>query len=198
MQELKAAESRNQPGLWRIQYAASRLLAGGVIAYPTEGVWGLGCLPAFKASVDRILALKKRSWKQGLILVAGNIDQLTPYVEPLTDSDRSVLDRYWPGPTTFLLPRSKRVRNWVAGESDKIAFRIPDLDFIKLLCLQVASPIVSTSVNPSGKPPATKILRIRQYFPTGIDYIFPGQISDSGASEIRDFKSGEIIRHAAK
>jgi L-threonylcarbamoyladenylate synthase len=183
---------------WRIKLVARQLREGAVIAYPTEGVWGLGCLPEYEASVQRILNLKKRTWKQGLILVAASFDQARPYMGALSADEMKTLKQHWPGPITYLIPRSSKVADWVAGESDKVAIRVSGLDLIQQICNKVGSPIISTSANPAGKPPAKDLLRLRQYFPTGIDYIFPGSIKSNGASEIRDLGTGAVIRKASK
>ena len=81
----------------------------GVIAYPTEGVWGLGCLPASHAAVMRLLELKQRSWRQGLLIVAGRIDQFDEFLQGLGDDHRRELEENWPGPVTYLVPVSIRL-----------------------------------------------------------------------------------------
>ncbi|MDP7576552.1 MAG: Sua5/YciO/YrdC/YwlC family protein, partial [Pseudomonadales bacterium] len=93
-----------QPQKWRVNLFARQLFEGAVIAYPTEGVWGLGCLPGLEEPVTRILRLKRRSWKKGLILVASRIEQILPYSDELTAEELAVLKIEWPGSVTYLLP----------------------------------------------------------------------------------------------
>ena len=112
------------PQQWRLKLIAKQLLEGAVIAYPTEGVWGLGCMPDLEAPVERILNLKRRSWKQGLILVASTIQQILPYCGDLAPRELQILQAEWPGPVTYLLPRSASVSDLIAGNSDKVAVRV--------------------------------------------------------------------------
>ena len=187
----------SNPQKWRVKLVAQRLLQGAVIAYPAEGVWGLGCFPAYEDSVARILALKERSVEEGLILVAGSIEQMEPFLGAITNDEREVLESTWPGPVTFLVPDCGAAPSWIRGRHKTIALRVSSHPVIVAICNQLGGPIVSTSANPSGRPPATNPLRLRQYFPAGIDYIVPGELGDArGATEIRDLRSGEVMRPA--
>jgi L-threonylcarbamoyladenylate synthase len=187
-----------QPQKWRVNLFARQLFEGAVIAYPTEGVWGLGCLPGLEEPVTRILRLKRRSWKKGLILVASRIEQILPYSDELTAQELAVLKIEWPGSVTYLLPRSKNVPDLIAGDSDRVAVRVSKHAVVKAICDELGGPMVSTSANPTGKIPAGSKLRLKQYFPSGIDAIFPGELGTlKGASEIRDLRTGEVIRAAA-
>jgi L-threonylcarbamoyladenylate synthase len=182
---------------WRAKLVAQRLLQGAVIAYPTEGVWGLGCLPHNEEAVSRILALKRRSREEGLILVAGEIDQVEEYLAGLEASERQTLESSWPGPVTFLVPDAGIAPDWIRGRHDTVALRVSDHPVIRSICGELGGPIVSTSANPAGKKPADSMLRLRQYFPSGIDYIFPGQLGgECGPSEIRVLRTGEVLRAA--
>ncbi|MGH8273929.1 MAG: L-threonylcarbamoyladenylate synthase, partial [Gammaproteobacteria bacterium] len=87
-----------------IEHAAAAIRAGGVVAYPTEGVWGLGCHPRNEAAVKRILVLKQRSREQGLILLAADEAQLAHYVAPFPPEMASRIRASWPGPVTWLVP----------------------------------------------------------------------------------------------
>lgn len=186
------------PQAWRMKLVAQRILAGDVIAYPTEGVWGLGCLPENEEAVARILALKQRSWEQGLILAAASIEQFDDYLEGITAEERSTLESAWPGPVTFVVPDNGTAPLWIRGKHDSVALRVSAHPVVSAICNQLGGPIVSTSANPSNRAPATSPLRLRQYFPEGVDYVVPGELGGAaGASEIRLLRTGEIIRPAA-
>ena len=88
--------------------AVTALRKGGVIAYPTEGVWGLGCDPRDEAAVLRLLALKQRAVDKGLILIASDEAQLADFVDmsPLDAATREVVRASWPGPNTWIVPAS--------------------------------------------------------------------------------------------
>jgi L-threonylcarbamoyladenylate synthase len=182
---------------WRSRLLAKRLREGAVIAYPTEGVWGLGCLPEHQEAVVRLLQLKGRAWQKGLIMVAASMDQALPYVEVLSPSEVAELDENWPGPVTYLLPKSDRTPVWVSGESDSVAIRVSGHPVIQGLCRELGGPIISTSANPSGKSPALSRLRLKQYFGNGLDEIVPGKLGGlSGPTEIRDFQKGTTTRQS--
>lgn len=187
----------NKPQQWRIELVVQRLLAGDVIAYPAEGVWGLGCLPDSEQAVAKILALKQRSWEQGLILVAGRIGHFDAWLTDITDAERRLLREAWPGPVTFIVPDNGTTPLWIRGSHDSVALRVSAHPVVAAICNQLDGPMVSTSANPSGRQPARSALRLRQYFPAGIDYIVPGQIGDSpGPTEIRTLRNGAALRDA--
>ena len=184
------------PQTWRFKMVATRLEQGEVIAYPTEGVWGLGCLPENRLAVDRILLMKQRSWRQGLILVGASFEQVEGYIGQITAAQRTLLRQAWPGPVTYIVPRSQRVPDWIAGESDKVAIRVSAHPVVQGICDCLGQPIVSTSANPGGKKPALSILMLQRYFHAAIDYVELG--GQNGASEIRDLVSGTVIRAASQ
>lgn len=178
----------------QLQRAAREILAGGVVAYPTEGVWGLGCLPGNRRAVERILQLKQRAPEKGLILVAAHIDQLAFVLQPLTAEQRRCLAHSWPGPVTWLVPHAGRVPPWVSGRFATAALRVSAHPTVRALCRLVGGPIVSTSANPQGKLPARFGFQVRRYFGTEL-VMAPGQVDRSGkASQIRDLQSGAILR----
>lgn len=188
------------PQTWRIKLVAQRLQQGAVIAYPTEGVWGLGCLPEFPEAVARILDLKQRSWDQGLILVAGDVDEVAPYLTAVSEENFEELRRTWPAPVTFLVPDNGTAPEWIRGKHPTVALRVSDHPVIQAICAAVGGPIVSTSANPATRRPAMSRLQVRRYFrtgPTGIDYIVPGALGNAAsASEIRELGTGVIRRPA--
>jgi len=179
--------------VWR---AADVLLHGGVIAYPTEGVYGLGCLPDDLDAVKRILAIKRRDASKGLILIAANAAQLDGWValprgKALPDPDPEQ-------PVTWLVPPGLRVAPVLCGEHDTIAVRLTTNPVARSVCDAVDAPLVSTSANLSGKPTARNAFVLRRQFAGVVDYIVPGDCGPaSGPSEIRDFTSGRIIRPRA-
>lgn len=130
-------------------------------------------------------------------MVASEVDQFAPWLSGLDDERRKALDNTWPGPITWLVPDNGRTPRWIIGEHDKVALRVSAHPVIKGICHALGGPIVSTSANPTGKPPARCSLRVRQYFPDGIDYLVPGRLGgQEGASEIRDLVTGAVIRPA--
>lgn len=121
-------------GIWRIRQVARAVRAGGVIAYPTEAVWGLGCDPWNAAAVMRLLALKNRPVAKGLILVAADITQFDDLLSPLPNLWRERLAASWPGPNTWLVPHRGRLPEWISGGRPKVALRVSDHPLVRQLC----------------------------------------------------------------
>ena len=138
---------------FRAQCAARVVREGGVIAYPTEAVWGLGCDPWNEDAVYRLLALKARPVEKGLIVVAANIHQLDFLLEDLPDVWLDRLAGTWPGPNTWLVPHQERLPEWVTGVHDSVAVRVTDHPLVQELC-HLTGPLISTSANPAGRPAA--------------------------------------------
>lgn len=180
---------------WRTALVRKILWQGGIIAYPTEAVWGLGCIPENAEGIDRILALKKRSIDKGVILVAADISQFEPYLEGLPQRQLDQLQSAWPGPVTYLVEDNGSAPAWVVGSNNTVALRVSTHPVIKTICAATGSALVSTSANPAGKKPALNTLWIRKYFADQLDMIFPGELGNrSQASRIRDLTSNRILR----
>lgn len=142
--------------LLSIPEAAIALQTGGVVAYPTEGVWGLGCDPDDERAVLRLLAIKQRSVEKGLILIASHLEQLRPFLDIAavpTDNLAAVLAS-WPGPYTWVMPASADAPRWITGMHQGIAVRISAHPEVIELCNAFGGALVSTSANLSGQPAA--------------------------------------------
>lgn len=127
------------------------LKRGGVIAYPTESCFGLGCDPSNRRAVQRILQLKGRPQHKGLILVGSDARQFRPYIEPIPAEVASHLGEWWPGPNTLLLPVSKHCPRWLRGKHDTLAVRVSAHPDTARLCRALNMALVSTSANQAGK-----------------------------------------------
>jgi len=175
--------------------AVNWLTVGGVIAYPSESVFGIGCDPHNHRAIEQLLYLKKRSTDKGLILVASSMEQLQPFIQPL---DRRLVDKVsktWPGPTTWLLPSNLKTSPLLRGSHVLQAVRVSNHPIIISLCNQFGGPIVSTSANISNKPASTSIQQIRQQFGTSLDYLLSGKLGGlSKPCEIRNAITDDVIR----
>lgn len=179
---------------WKLAPAWRALVRHGVIGYPTEAVYGLGCLPE-REPVARLLRMKRRSPRKGLILIAANPAQLSDYVDFSDDRiDFSQISSTWPGPVTWLLPARPGLPKWLIGDHIRLAVRVSDHPLVQALCVR-AGALVSTSANPSGSPPARDAARVRAYFGGQLDYVLSGRLGkQQKPTEIRDAVSGEIVR----
>lgn len=175
--------------------AARAMRRGGVIAYPTEGVWGLGCDPFDGMAVSKILAIKSRSGHKGLILLAPDIEYFGAYISELDPKKRKAIEKSRGTGITWLIPSSGMAPEWITGGQSTLAIRISDHPVVVGICEAFGGAIVSTSANPKGLPAATKLLTVRRYFGNLIDVIVPGATgSQNGATEIRDLVTGRTIR----
>lgn len=178
-----------------VQEAARILRGGGVVAYPTEAVYGLGCDPRDEAALARLLAIKAREADKGLILLAANRDQLAPF---LADHDKATemrLDATWPGPMTWILPARPTVSSLVTGGRSTVAARVTAHATAAELCRTAGMAIVSTSANTSGGEPCREADAVRDCFGDAVDCILIGECGDlPGPTEIRDGISGEVLR----
>lgn len=182
---------------WQLNQAARVISAGGILAYPTEAVYGLGCSPFSQVAVCKLLQVKGRKVSKGLILIGSNISQFRNLVNLEVINDRPQILASWPGPVTWIFPAKPGVPSWLTGNRPGLAIRISNHPQVKVLCNQVGV-LVSTSANPSGCKPAKNTLKVRTYFGNKIDYILAGQVGSlSGPTEIRDAVSGRVIRPAS-
>jgi L-threonylcarbamoyladenylate synthase len=178
--------------------AAARLLRhGGVVAYPTEAVWGLGCDPRDEAATLRLLALKQRDVAKGLILIAANEAQLAPYVDfaTLAESQRAAVRAGWPGANTWIVPASLGAPRWITGEHDGIAVRVSAHPGVIALCVAFAGAIVSTSANRAGMPATNAFDALDPAIVAGVDAVLEGETGGlDRPSVIRDARSGAVLR----
>ncbi|WP_300272132.1 L-threonylcarbamoyladenylate synthase [Halomonas sp.] len=179
----------------QIEHAVAALRRGGVIAYPTEAVWGLGCDPDDDAALTRLLRLKRRDPAKGVILVAGRIEQFDAWLEGLPPERHAPLAASWPGPNTWLVPDNGRSRALVRGDHDRVALRVSAHPLVAALCDAFGGPIVSTSANIASEPPAMSAEQVRAIFGDGLDAIVEGELGGlERPSTIRDLVSGRVLR----
>lgn len=178
-----------------ISRAADVLLRGGVVTCPTEGLFGLSCMPDDPRALLRLLAIKQRDPNKGLILIAANRDQLGDWIDTagkqLPEPDPSK-------PTTWIVKAAADVSPLLRGRHPGLAVRLTTNPVARALCEAVDSPLVSTSANVAGQPPARNRFVLRRKFAACVDYIVPGDCGPScGASEIRDLATGNVLRPRA-
>ena len=185
------------PTVLRIRQAARALARGGLVAYPTEAVFGFGCDPLNTDALERLLALKGRRADMGLILLAGDRDQLDAWLGPLRASEEARLAETWPGPVTWIVPAAPWVPRLLTGGRDTLAVRVTAHPLAAGLSLAADTPIVSTSANVSGRAPARNTLQVRRRFGADLDAVLAGPVGGlARPTEIRDLASGRTLRAA--
>ena len=180
----------------RLRLAARIITAGGVVAYPTEAVYGLGCDPWNRAAVERLLRMKRRDQAKGLILIAADPAQLVPFILPLPPERMVEILASWPGPNTWLLPVHPHTPAWLSGRFDTLAVRVTAHPLAAALCRACGWAIVSTSANVADRPPARTAFGVRLAFRAdGPDLILAGACGGADRpSTIRDGRSGRLLR----
>ncbi|MDR6937727.1 Sua5/YciO/YrdC/YwlC family protein [Luteibacter sp. 3190] len=177
--------------------AAALLREGGVLAYPTEAVFGLGCDPHDREAFERLFALKGRPATQGVLLIASDFAQVERYIDraQVPDAVLAQVLASWPGPNTWIFPRSAEVPDWVAGAHAGIALRVTAHEPAAALCRAFGAPLVSTSANPHGEPPARDVATLERYFGERLDAALDAPLGGlDRPTVIRDALSGAMIR----
>jgi L-threonylcarbamoyladenylate synthase len=177
--------------------AAVVLHAGGILAYPTEGVWGLGCDPFDEAAVLRLLALKQRSVDKGLILVAAGMAQFDGLADwrALPPGRFDEIEASWPGPSTWIVPATARVPRWITGTHAGVAMRASAHPGVAALCRAFGGAIVSTSANRAGAPAPVRLAELDPAMRAGVDGIVEGETGGRDRpSDIRDALTGALLR----
>ncbi len=177
--------------VWRIR---RHIRQGGVIAYPTESCFGLGCDPRNPLAIRRLLQLKRRSRSKGLILIASSPRQLRPYLAALSPALQRRMHALWPGPHTWLAAAAADCPPWLCGAFDTIAVRVTAHPVAAGLCRLLGIALVSTSANLSGGKPARTAAECRRLFGRRV-LVIPGRIgARPRPSTIQHLASGELIR----
>ncbi len=167
-------------------------IQGGVFAYPTEAVYGLGCDPDNQSAVMRLLEIKQRSISKGLILIASNFSQVETYLKPLTEQQKTFIQ---PSETTYIYPAKDSAPKWLTGDFDSLAVRITKHPLVRELCTELNSALVSTSANLMGEEPAKTADEVSIALDGLIDVILDGETGElDKPTQIRDSISGQIIR----
>ena len=180
---------------WHLRRVRAVVQAGGVIAYPTESVYGLGCDPLNRQAVERLLRLKQRSLKKGVILIAADFSQLAPFVGRLPEARLQEIFATWPGPNTWLFPTRPETPDWLSGQNQTLAVRVTNHPIAASLCRSCDSPLVSTSANLTGQQPARTALRVQSLLGHGVDYVVHGEtLGAQRPSAIRDGLTGRVLR----
>ena len=167
----------------------------GIVAYPTEAVFGMGCAPQYEQSIQRLLAIKQREASKGFILIAASLEQFSSYIHPLTDKIVKRIQAKSPHPITWLVPASETISPLLTGKHKTLAIRITQHPSCISLCNALGHPLISTSANPADLPPAMTIKEVKTYFSSSIDGLLDCPLGHANApSEIRDALTYQRLR----
>jgi L-threonylcarbamoyladenylate synthase len=172
----------------------AHLRRGGLIAYPTESCYGLGCDPRSARALQRLIRLKGRSAAKGLLLIADRFKRLRPFVRPIAPPGRARLQQTWPGPVTWVVPASAACPALLTGGRPTIAVRVTAHPGAARLCRALGMALVSTSANKSGRKPAKTAAECRRIFGARVRVI-DGRIGQRRRpSTLIDLATGTVLR----
>jgi len=178
---------------WLETVAIDRLKRGGVIVNATEGVYGLAARAQDESACATLSRLKSRGPAKPFIVVAADFRQVAAMVD-VSEIDLEYVTATWPGPETWILPASRVTPQWLVSRQGTLAVRITAHAQLARLATAVG-PLISTSANPPGRPPALNRLAARQYFGNRVACYLPGSLLRPGVpSRIRDSRSGLSLR----
>lgn len=172
----------------------AHLRRGGLIAYPTESCYGLGCDPRNPQALARLIRLKGRGATKGLLLIADHVKRLQSFMQPPNPSDRARMQQSWPGPVTWVVAASKTCPPLLTGGRATIAVRVTAHPGAARLCRSLGMALVSTSANKSGRKPAKTAAECRRIFGAQVRVI-AGRIGQRRRpSTLIELATGTVLR----
>jgi L-threonylcarbamoyladenylate synthase len=190
-----------QPAAAALEEAAAVIAAGGVVAMPTDTLYGLAADPFSEAAVAKVFAVKGRSAERAMPLVAASLEQVMSQVGRLSDAAARLAAQYWPGPLTLLVARPASIRADVAGGRDEIGVRVPAHAVTRELCRVCGRLLTATSANLSGAPATNDPDEVARALPATVDLLLdagrtpggaPSTIVDVTGREVRLVRPGAI------
>ena len=149
------------------------LKEGGVIAFVTDTVWGLGCLPDSKKGADRIYEIKGRDRSKPLILMSNNKENLFPYIESLSKTAKLLMNKYFPGALTIVMEKSENTPDFITSGKNTVGIRVPNNEFFKRLCSVIDGHVLATtSANLSNHPSSKTYDMAKESIGNLVDIVF--------------------------
>jgi L-threonylcarbamoyladenylate synthase len=183
-----------------LEIASAAILAGSVIAVPTETFYALAADPFNLQAVDQIFAIKGRQDWKPLLLLVDSVDQVEKITEDIPHRFYEIAERFWPGPLTLILPASKTLPRKVTGGTGTVGVRIPDHRLTRLLIQAIDLPVIGTSANLSGHPPCSTADQVLHQLGGKIELVLDqGSTNGSAPSTILDLtrEPAQILREGA-
>ncbi len=176
----RTIHAKKHPSLLKVtlpeaRHQAARIIhQGGVIAFPTDTLYGLGADIWNPQAVERVFLLKGREFGKPLPVLIGTLEQLPQLVRAIPPRAERLLQAFWPGPLTLLFPARPEIHPLLLGDAGKIGIRLPAYPWVQDLIQRAGVPLTGTSANPAGKPPALDALQVLDYFGDRLDLILDG------------------------
>lgn len=169
----------------------------GIIAFVTDTVWGIGCLPTSKKAVQRIYEIKKRESKKPLILMSDDIYPLFDYVkQPIEKQAQILIKKHFPGALTLVVEKSENTPDYITSGMNTVGIRVPNNETFAKICQSIDSRVLATtSANLSGEPPALTFEEAIDYIGTKVDLVIQdyGHYAKGLASTVAGFKDKQAV-----
>ena len=189
-----------RPDYKQVLAAIDILKKGGVVAIPTDTLYGLAADALIEAAVARVFSMKGRSRGVALPLLLADISDVSEYAAHVPDEAWTLANRFWPGPLTIVLRKTDAVPDLVSGGKDTVALRVPDHKLVRSIVRGLGAPVTGTSANRSGRPGLTTAKAVEAEFQSEVDLVVDGgEAPDGRPSTIVDLSSGtpRMLRHGA-
>lgn len=174
-----------------IQKACEIMQAGGIILYPTDTIWGIGCDATNEKAVQRVYELKRRIDNKAMLVLTDTTAKLSMYVPEIPDIAWDLIE-VADKPLTVIYPHARNLAGNLLGEDGSVGIRITNEEFSRKLCARFRKPLVSTSANISGEPSPANFSEISDVIKNGVDYIVKYRQDDmSKAKPSNIIKLGE-------
>ncbi len=178
----------------QVQAAVTLLKNGGVVAYPTDTLYGLGADFSSLKAVQRVLDIKGRAWEMGLPLLLADADDIALVAAALPDAVLALARRFWPGALTLVVPRSSAAPDLVTGGRDTVAVRVPDHPVPVALARGLGRPITGTSANLAGQPSALTAEDVRSALGGSVDLIIDDGPAQLGTQSTIVDATGPLLK----
>jgi len=186
-----------------IKEAVEILKNGGIVIYPTETVYGVGCDPLNREACEKVQRIKKREDNKTLLLLACSLSQVEDFAGKLSEIPQRLADIFWPGPLTMVIKPVKDVPDYLLGRSQGIAFRVTSNPIAASLASEFGRPLTSTSANLTGKTPMLTFEETLNIFGDNADIVLenseslhgkPSTVVDLTSKHLAIIREGSISR----
>ena len=184
---------REAPQRDAIQEAAKWILRSGLVALPTDTLYGLAADPFSAIAIARVFTVKGRAAERALPLIAAGTSQVTAHLGELSDAARHLAERFWPGPLTLLVPAPVALARDVTGGTGKVGVRVPADAIARAICAEADRPITATSANISGEPATADPDEVERSLGDRLDLLIDAGVTRGGApSTIVDVTGADV------
>ena len=165
----------------------------GLVITPTDTVYGIMADAMDEDAIKKVYDIKKRGYNKPLIILVDSFEMLSQYTEEISEMERKLMDRFWPGLVTFILKKNDKISDLITAGNDTVGVRIPDNKDLLEIIRRLNRPVVSTSANITETPVITSIEMLEKEIIDNIDYIEDGGYLDNQSSTIVKIDDNKLV-----